>query len=59
MRGAAAPAALISGKYLAFYARDGLAKDTRRVANGTLLQVAIGAALMHPISRVWKGYWQR
>ncbi len=50
----------ISGKYLAAYAGEmAWREDNRRVANGTLYQAATGAALAHPVSRVWKGYWQR
>jgi transposase-like protein len=50
----------ISGKYLAFYAAEmAWREDNRRVANGAQHQAATGAALGHPVSRVWKGYWQR
>ena len=50
----------ISGKYLGFYAGEmAWREDNRRVANGALHQAATGAALAHPVSRVWKGYWQR
>ena len=34
-------------------------EDTRRTPNGTLYLLAAGAALGHPVSRVWAGYWQR
>ena len=34
-------------------------EDNRRVANGTLYLNAAGAALGHPVSRQWAGYWQR
>jgi len=33
--------------------------DHRRLDNGALAQRALGLALQHPISRQWKGYWQR
>ena len=33
-------------------------EDTRR-PNGTLHALAAGAAFGHPVSRMWKGYWQR
>ena len=33
--------------------------DARRKANGTLHTLAAGAALGHPVSRMWAGYWQR
>lgn len=50
----------VSGKYLAAYAIEmAWREDNRRMPNGTLHQAATGAALGHPISRVWKGYWQR
>jgi transposase-like protein len=50
----------ISGKYLAFYAIEmAWREDNRRKANGALHEAATGAALAHPVSRVWKGYWQR
>ena len=50
----------ISGKYLVSYAREMAWKeDNRRVANGDQHQVVIAAALAHPVSRVWAGYWQR
>ena len=50
----------ISGKYLGAYAREmAWREDTRRRPNGTLHALAAGAALGHPVSRVWKGYWQR
>ena len=34
-------------------------EDNRRQANGTLHTMVTGAALAHPASRVWAGYWQR
>ncbi len=50
----------ISGKYLFAYAREiSWREDTRRQPNGTLHQMAAGAALAHPVSRMWAGYWQR
>jgi transposase-like protein len=50
----------ISGKYLAAYAVEmAWREDNRRMANGALHQAATGAALGHPVSRVWAGYWQR
>ncbi len=50
----------ISGKYLAAYAVEmAWREDTRRRPNGTLHTLAAAAALGHPVSRVWKGYWQR
>ena len=50
----------ISGKYLHAYAGEMAWKeDNRRTANGVQHKLATGAALAHPVSRVWAGYWQR
>jgi transposase-like protein len=50
----------ISGKYLGAYADEMAWKeDTRRGANGVLHEAVTGAALRHPVSRKWAGYWQR
>jgi len=50
----------ISGKYLGFYAAEmAWREDRRRMPNGAQHQAATGAALGHPVSRVWAGYWQR
>ena len=50
----------ISGKYLGAYAGEMAWKeDNRRTPNGTQHEMATGAALAHPVSRVWAGYWQR
>jgi len=50
----------ISGKYLGFYAAEmAWREDNRRMPNGAQHQAATGAALGHPVSRVWAGYWQR
>ena len=50
----------ISGKYLGFYASEmAWREDRRRVANGAQHEAVTGAALAHPVSRVWAGYWQR
>jgi transposase-like protein len=50
----------ISGKYLYSYAREmAWREDTRRQPNGSLHDMMAGAALAHPVSRVWTGYWQR
>ena len=49
-----------SGKYLPAHAAEyAWREDTRRRANGTLHLIATGAALGHPVSRVWERYWQR
>ena len=34
-------------------------EDHRREDNGQLYHRALGLALAHPVSRDWKGYWQR
>ena len=50
----------ISGKYLGAYAGEMAWKeDNRRAANGAQHEMATGAALGHPVSRLWAGYWQR
>ncbi len=50
----------ISGKYLAAYAVEmAWREDSRRMPNGALHQTAVAAALAHPVSRQWKGYWQK
>lgn len=50
----------ISGRYLHQYAGEmAWREDNRRVPNGTLYQLATTAALAHPVSQQWKGYWQR
>lgn len=50
----------ISGKYLAAYAVEmAWREDRRRQPNGTLHGMMAAAALGHPVSRMWAGYWQR
>jgi len=50
----------LSGKYLAAYAGEmAFREDNRRETNGAMYQLVTAAALAHPVSRVWKGYWQR
>ncbi len=50
----------IAGRYLQAYANEmAWREDNRRVSNGAQYLMATGAALAHPVSRVWKGYWQR
>ena len=49
-----------SPQYLYQYANHAAwMEDHRRLDNGALTYRALGAALTHPVSRVWKGYWQR
>ncbi len=50
----------IAGPYLNAYAMEmAWREDNRRVSNGEQYLMAVGAALAHPVSRQWKGYWQR
>jgi transposase-like protein len=50
----------IAGPYLSAYAMEmAWREDNRRVSNGEQYLMAVGAALGHPVSRQWKGYWQR
>lgn len=50
----------IAGRYLAAYASEmAWREDNRRISNGEQFLLATGAALAHPVSRQWKGYWQR
>jgi transposase-like protein len=50
----------IAGPYLAAYATEmAWREDNRRVSNGEQFLMATDAALAHPVSRQWKGYWQR
>lgn len=50
----------ISGQYLYAYASEmAWREDNRRVSNGEQYLVVSRAALNHPVSRVWAGYWQR
>lgn len=50
----------ISGEYLIQYAREMAWKeDNRWVANGEQHRAVTAAALGHPVSRLWAGYWQK
>lgn len=50
----------IAGKYLDAYANEmAWRENLRRVSNGEQFIRITGAALDHPVSRKWKGYWQR
>jgi transposase-like protein len=50
----------ISGPYLAAYAGEmDWREDNRRVSNGVQCTMIAAAAMGHPVSRAWKGYWQR
>lgn len=50
----------IAGPYLSAYA-DEMAwrEDHRRLSNGAQYLRLVSAAAHHPVSRNWKGYWQR
>lgn len=50
----------IAGPYLKAYAREmAWREDRRRMSNGEQYLMIANAALTHPVSRQWKGYWQR
>ena len=50
----------IAGAYLLRYAQEAAwREDNRRVSNGEQFLMTGRAALAHPVSRVWTGYWQR
>jgi transposase-like protein len=50
----------LSGPYLAAYSREmAWREDHRRVSNGEQYLMVAASALGHPVSRQWKGYWQR
>jgi transposase-like protein len=50
----------ISGQYLDSYAAEmAWREDHRRIPNGTLYALVAAAALRHPVSENWCGYWQR
>jgi len=50
----------IAGPYLNAYAGEmSWREDNRRISNGQQFLAAVGATLARPVSRQWKGYWQR
>lgn len=50
----------IAGPYLAAYAAEmDWREDNRRISNGEQYGMVVRAALTHPVSQAWKGYWQR
>lgn len=50
----------VAGPYLSAYASEmAWREDHRRVSNGVQYLMMTDAALQHPVSRQWKGYWQR
>ena len=50
----------VSAKYLHQYAAHAAwMEDNRERSNGTNAMAVVSAAMGHPVSRNWKGYWQR
>jgi len=50
----------VEGRYLdAYAAHAAWLEDHRSQSNGALADRLIGGALAAPVSRAWKGYWQR
>lgn len=50
----------VSPQYLYQYANHAAwMEDHRRLDNGTLAKRVVTLAMTHPVSRQWKGYWQR
>lgn len=50
----------IAGKYLGAYSTEmAWREDNRRISTGEQYLLVIKAALNHPVSRQWKGYWQK
>ncbi len=50
----------VAGPYLAAYAAEmDWREDNRRVSNGEQYAAIVSAVAHHPVSRQWKGYWQR
>jgi transposase-like protein len=50
----------ISGRYLHQYANEAAwREDHRRVSNGEQYNLVTRAVMVQPVSRDWKGYWQR
>lgn len=50
----------VSGQYLYQFANEAAWKeDHRRESNGSLATRLVGLAMASPVSRGWKGYWQR
>lgn len=50
----------VSPQYLHHYANHAAwLEDNRRTDNGTLARIVVSNAMSAPVSRQWKGYWQR
>lgn len=43
----------------AYAAHAAWAEDHRRMDNGQLCKRVVGLTMAHPVSRCWRGYWQR
>lgn len=48
-----------SGRLAGYAAHAAWLEDHRRQSNGVLVAQAVGNGLAAPVSRLWKGYWQR
>jgi transposase-like protein len=48
-----------SGRLAGYAAHAAWLEDHRRYSNGAIISDAIGYCLAAPVSRLWKGYWQR
>jgi hypothetical protein len=49
----------VAGPHLEAYASEmAWREDHRRLDNGGLYGMAVDAVAKHPVSRIWKGYWQ-
>lgn len=50
----------VSPRHLHAYAKHAAwLEDHRMESNGAVTHKAVGLAMAHPVSRTWKGYWQR
>ena len=50
----------IAGRHLEAYSREMAWRENhRRVSNGEQFIIAAHSALAHPVSREWKGYWEK
>lgn len=50
----------IAGPYLHAYAGEAAwREDNRRIDNGCQAMMVVEATMDAPVSRMWKGYWQR
>lgn len=50
----------IAGPYLYAYSQEASwREDNRRIANGSQAMLVAESAMLSPVSRTWKGYWQR